>query len=173
MTVSITSIPDPFKFFCIYELGADPHCDFQKMRELYYYYCCDIEFRSMPDEVKENRMKGWGHPLTRQSIRKYESLLEDKNLVGDTFEYIYYFADGDQQRICDEEEYLEAWHEYWENKEANGGYSLGCIEMMKDKYGGVARKQAIPDFNALEAKMVNQFIDLVATDIEKYMKMDF
>ena len=118
-------------------------------------------------------MRGWGHPLTRQSIRKYEQLLEDKNLVGDTFEYIYYFADGDKQRICDEEEYLEAWHEFWSNMEENFHYTFGCIGLMKDKYGGVARKQAIPDYNALEAEMVNQFIDLVATDIEKYMKMDF
>lgn len=173
MTITIPSIPDPFKFFCIYDLGVDPHTDFLKLRELYFYYFCDIEFRAMPDEVKEHRMKGWGHSLTRQSIRKYEKYLEDNNLVGDTFEYIYYFANEDHQRICDEEEYKEAWREYWNSMEENFHYSLGCILMMKDKYGGVAKKQAIPDTNALEAEKVNQLIELVVKDIEKYMPMFF
>lgn len=172
MLLTITNIPDPFKVFCIYDLGVDPHTDFQKLRELYFYYFCDIEFRAMPDEVKENRMRGWGHPLSRQSIRKYEKYLEDKNMVGDSSEYIYYFADGDYQRICDKEEYLEAWHEFWDNKEKYG-YMLDCIEIMKDKYGGVARKQAIPDKNAIEADMVDQLTSLVVNDIENYMKIEF
>ena len=50
---------------------------------------------------------------------------------------------------------------------------LDCIEIMKDKYGGVARKQAIPDTNAIEADMVDQLTSLVVNDIENYMKIEF
>ena len=47
----IKRLNDPFKVFCILELGFRPQCDFTKVRNLFWYYFNDEEFMAMPDEV--------------------------------------------------------------------------------------------------------------------------
>ena len=51
LVITITEIANPFKVYCITELDFDAGCDFQKVRNLLYYFFNDEEFMAMPDEV--------------------------------------------------------------------------------------------------------------------------
>ena len=91
LIVPITGIADPFKVYCITELDFGANADFQKVRNLYYYFFNDDEFMAMPDEVKEKRMSDEKKPVTRQSIAGYLAKLDAKDyILRNTGEYIYY-----------------------------------------------------------------------------------
>lgn len=173
LSITITKIGNPFKWFCILDLGIPPQTDFRKLREFYYYFFCDEEFSAMPFEVKEHRMDEQGKHISRQTISNYERYLTRNNLIApSSFNCVYYFADKDKQRFCDETEYKEAWAEYWKHKEEFFWSSI-CISLMKDKYGGVAKKRFIPERNAIEADTINLLIDLVTDGMEEDFTIDF
>ena len=166
LIIPITHIADPFKVYCITELGFDAGTDFQKVRNLYYYFFNDDEFMAMPDEVKEHRMEANGKPISRQAIARYIAKLDAKELIDrNTYEYIYYFAYKHTQRIVDRSEYLSAWHEYW-NDIDSGLCPSEAIFKMRAKYGGVARKQAQPRKNVFYLAEINTLRDLIQESIE-------
>lgn len=68
LTFTITETADPFKIFCIDELGYDGRTDFVKLRNFLYCFLNDDEFRAMPDEVKAKRMDKAGKYICRQTI---------------------------------------------------------------------------------------------------------
>lgn len=167
LVITITEISNPFKVYCITELDFDAGADFQKVRNLYYYLFNDEEFLAMPDEVKEYRLKENDRRVTRQSIAKYIAKLDAKNLIiKDTCEYIYYFAYGHKQRITDRKEYSSAWKNYWSDK-AKGFTSHEAIVAMRIAYGGVARKQPIPQLNGIYLDEINTLCNLIQESIEK------
>ena len=81
-------------------------------------------------------------------------------------DYVYYFARRNNQIITDETIYKKAWREYWENKN-NGIDSQEAICIMCADYGGVARKQAIMEENAIHADTINKINDMVCRAVEK------
>ena len=164
---TIRAITDPFKIYCITELGFDGRTDFQKVRNFYNYFFNDDEFMAMPDEVKEYRMRKQGKNVSRQTIASYIAKLDSKNLIDrNTNNYIYYFALRQEQRIADKEEYLKAWHEYW-NDIDNGFSSVEAIRRMQANHGGVARKQPKPEINGIYTKEIEYLNTLVQQSIEK------
>ena len=166
LTFTITETADPFKVFCIDELGYDGRTDFVKLRNFLYCFLNDDEFRAMPDEVKEQRMKESGKPMCRQTIAGYIAKLDAQNLIDrNSGEYIYYFAYKDTQRIATRQEYSEAWKEYWEAKAA-GANSIEAIGFMRFLHGGVARKQAIPQINGIFLEKLNRLNAAVCQSIE-------
>ena len=166
LTFTITETADPFKVFCIDELGYDGRTDFVKLRNFLYCFLNDDEFRAMPDEVKEQRMKESGKPMCRQTITGYIAKLDAQNLIDrNSGEYIYYFAYKDTQRIATRQEYSEAWKEYWEAKAA-GANSMEAIGFMRFLHGGVARKQAIPQINGIFLEKLNRLNAAVCQSIE-------
>ena len=166
LTFTITETADPFKVFCIDELGYDGRTDFVKLRNFLYCFLNDDEFRAMPDEVKEQRMKESGKPMCRQTIAGYIAKLDAQNLIDrNSGEYIYYFAYKDTQRIATRQEYSEAWKEYWEAKAA-GANSMEAIGFMRFLHGGVARKQAIPQSNGIFLEKLNRLNAAICQSIE-------
>ena len=166
LTFTITETADPFKVFCIDELGYDGRTDFVKLRNFLYCFLNDDEFRAMPDEVKANRMKEAKKPMCRQTIAGYIAKLDAQNLIDhNSGEYIYYFAYKDTQRIATRQEYSEAWKQYWQDK-ANGADSMTAISFMRFQYGGVARKQAIPQINGIFLEKLNRLNEAVCKSIE-------
>ena len=169
-TYAIKSISDPFKVFAVLRLGCDANTDFRKMRNFYYYYFNDEEFMAMPDEVKEFRMRADGRDISRATIANYVRKLEQKNLISrNTDNFIYYFAYQNQQRRTEKSEYSQAWHEYWENI-GNGLGSYESIIRMRSKYGGVARKQAIPAINGIYNKEIEDMLTLIQESIENEIR---
>lgn len=168
-TFIIREIRKPFKLFCITELGIDARTDFQKLKFFYYYFFNDETFMAMPDEVKEHCMDGFGRHVSRQTIAQYTQKLTDRDLIWrNTSRFIYYFAYKDIQRIVERAEYSQAWQEYWQNKE-NGMDSFEAIMAMRAKYGGVARKQAIPEVNGIYQGQIEQMLSLIQAELENEM----
>lgn len=166
LTFTITETADPFKVFCIDELGYDGRTDFVKLRNFLYCFLNDDEFRAMPDEVKAKRMKEDGKPMCRQTIAGYISKLDAQNLIDrNSGEYIYYFAYKDTQRIATRQEYSAAWKVYWDAVN-DGTPSRDAIWLMRFNHGGVARKQAIPQINGIFLEKLNRLNDAVCQSIE-------
>lgn len=164
---TIQEIKDPFKVYCITELGYDGRTDFQKLLYFMYYFFNDPEFRAMPDEVKEVRMTDCGHHIGRSTIANYTSKLDRKNLIDrNTNNFIYYFAFEQTQRMVEREEYLQAWHEHWDRR-ADGWDNYSSIMQMFADYGGVARKQAIPEMNGIYTEQIEYLNTLVTESIAK------
>jgi len=157
---TILKINEPFKVYCITELGYDANTDFNKLAYFYYYFFNDEEFMAMPDEVKENRMTANGNRVTRQTIASYTARLSKLGLINKfTKNYIYYFAYKGEQIITTEKEYKRAWREYWLDIDA-GMHSWDAIWNMRITYGGVARKQPIPDVNVFYDGQIEEIMDL-------------
>ena len=166
LTINITGITNPFKVFALTELGVSPQTDFIKLRNFLYCFLNDDEFAAMPDEVKEQRMRFEGMAVSRQTIATYTRRLEALGFVAhDPKNCIYYFAYKGTQRIVERAEYLEAWHQYWADRETmDSGYA---IYRMRLNYGGVARKQPKPEYNGIYAQAIATLNSLVQQSIEQ------
>lgn len=164
---TIKEIADEFKIFCITELGFDGATDFRKLQYFFYCFFNDDEFRAMPDEVKEVRTEEDGNKISRQTIAHYISKLNALNMIDrNTSNFIYYFAFEHTQRIVEKSEYSQAWHEYWDSR-MNGMSNPDAIRQMRMHYGGVARKQAIPEINGIYNEKIEYLLTLVYKNIEK------
>lgn len=162
----IKNIADEFKLFCILDLGMSANTNFNKFLYFMYYFLNDEDFRWLPDETLEIKMDEQKKHISRQTIANYKDKLERAKLFHTSYEYVYYFARGGKQILADEIIYKKAWREYWENKN-NGIDSQEAICIMCAKYGGVARKQAIMEENAIHADIINKINDMVCKTIEK------
>lgn len=167
---TITNIENPFKIYCITELGFDGHTDFYKLRNYYYYYFNDIEFRAMPNEVQENRMRLVHKDVSRQTIANYLQKLYRRNLIElNTNNFTYYFAFKDRQRIVEKEKYIAAWRGYWKDIR-EGHNSFIAIYNMREEFGGVARKQEVPEINGIYNEEIKLLCNLIQGDIEKELE---
>lgn len=148
------------------DLGYTGGTDFYKLRYYYYYFFSDEEFMAMPDEVKEKRMRDKGRDISRQTIAGYTRKLESRNMINrSTSNFLYYFAYKQTQRFTTRSEYGRAWAEYWNNKE-RGLDNRDAITLMRSKYGGVARKQAIPEINGIYNEQIEYMLSLIYQSIE-------
>lgn len=161
----IQQIEDKFKIFAITELGFDANTDFKKLRNFYYYFFNDEEFQTLPDEMKEARMRENNKDISRQTIAKYENKLVERNYITYGCDYIYYFAHDNKRRVVDRPEYSRAWKEYWANRESGMDSHLAICYMIVN-YGGVARRQAIPVFNAFYMKEMDEMQSYIEESIE-------
>lgn len=169
-TFTITQVPDPFKVFCIQHLDFNGQTDFRKLRNFLYYFFNDDEFQTLPDETKAILLSEEGKYMSRQTIAGYISHLERANYISLTGgEYVYYFAYAKNRIPATKEQYSKAWKEYWAHQ-AQGANSFTAIYLMRMKYGGIARKQPIPQFNGIYIKQIETLNDLVCESIEKELE---
>lgn len=165
---NITAIDDPFKVYCILEMGFDANCDFKKLRNYLFFLLGEDEYCWLPDEPMEKYMRSKGFYLSRQTITKYREHLERLNYIhgGDFIYYRVYRDDRDRQcyQQVEKEEYNKAWRGYWDmrNDGADSELAFAC---MYSAFGGVPRKQAKPIKNAFHLKELNYLLDLVSTSI--------
>lgn len=165
---NITAIDDPFKVYCILEMGFDANCDFKKLRNYLFFLLGEDEYCWLPDEPMEKYMRSKGFYLSRQTITKYREHLERLNYIhgGDFIYYRVYRDDRDRQcyQQVEKEEYNKVWRVYWDmrNDGADSELAFAC---MYSAFGGVPRKQAKPIKNAFHLKELNYLLDLVSTSI--------
>ena len=162
----ITAIENPFKVYCITELGFAPQTDFEKAKYLYYYFFNDDDFIVLPDEFKEHKMDENNHYVSRQSIAKYIDKLDAKGFVRKhSGNFQYYFAYKDKKILTTVDRYKQAWKEYfYHTKEWMD--SINAICFMRQKYGGIARKQEIPDVNGIYTNEIDYMMSLIQESIE-------
>lgn len=172
---TITAMENPFKVFCITEMGIDSHTDFDKLRDCFYYFLNDVEFREMPDEMKEAEMDKIDRRISRQSIAKYiKHLSKNEFVLLDSGEYNYYFAYKDHRQFTDMKTYREAWALYWETKK-RVEYTWEALSEVISKYNGVPRKQPKPEFNVFWVDKINYLNGLVCDEMEKaaHFKLEY
>lgn len=155
---TIQKIRNPFKLFCIYELGFSPQVDFEKVRNLYYYFFNDEGFQVLPDEAKELCMDGEGHKISRQTIANYLKVLENLGIY-ENGEYYYYFAHKGNYKKTDRKTYGLAWKLYWDTKAIYDDTYTACSAVIVE-YGGVPRKQPIPELNGIYNETIAKIREL-------------
>lgn len=168
LQIHITKIPDMFQFkvYCITRLNVPAQTDFKKFRDFLYYFMNDEDFCWLPDETLAIRLAEKEATVSRQTIAHYKGYLERANLISlSCGDEIYYFAKNKQQRIVDREEYLSAWREYWEIKAETGSPQIAA-QNMKDRHGGMARKQCKAVINGIQLSAWNELNDLVCKSKE-------
>lgn len=174
---TLTAMDNPFKIYCITELNIDSRTDFYKLRNCFYYFLNDPDFRNIPDEMKEDYTDAKDQHISRASIAKYiKHISKDDRVLMNGGEYNHYFAYGKTRIFTDEKTYKEAWNLYWQliteaklNCIESSGvkYSSIAVSEVIKKYGGVPRKQAKPELNVFYNDQLNTLNDYVCAEIEK------
>ena len=166
---NILEIRDPFKVYCVFDMGFDPNSDFKKLRNYLFFLLGEDEYCWLPDEPMEAYMRSKGYPISRQTISKYRQHMEQLEYVigGD---YIYYRVYKDEDGIqryspVEKEEYCNAWHIYWDKRNNENWDSEQAFAYMYVCFGGVPRKQTRPYQNQIQKRELNYLMDLVAQSI--------
>ena len=167
LTYTIEKLNDPFKVFCITELGFSAQADFNHLKHFLYHFYHDDVFMSMPDKRKELMMDTcYDYHISRQTIANYENKLAKKNYIAKSSEFIYYFAYKDYYRETNKEEYLEAWHYYWFLSDKYGRGFWPMLYVIQ-KYGGAPNKHARYESNAFYLKKIDYLLRIIGDSIEK------
>lgn len=162
---TITKLPSKFKLFCFEELNVRPQTDFTKLRNFFYYYLDDEDFRNLPDTIKSERMGENGMPLSRQTIGRYEQYLYSADYFWPDFtEFKYYLThreDGVKiAKKIDRKTYADAWAVYWQML-AETKDTMRAIYKMLDAYGGYPNKSPIINKSSIMEKKVEELNELV------------
>ena len=71
--------------------------------------------------------------------------------------------------MTDKEEYCKAWRECHQRLEKGMNWTE-TISIMRNDYGGIARKQAIPEINGIYNEEIKLLCNLIQGDIEKELE---
>lgn len=170
LVLSITETPAAFKMFCINELGIPAQSDFELLRNFFYYFFCDDEFRQLPIVEMERQMKEDGKPICRQTISKWINYLEKKDIIGFSSECVYYVSFSvEGEHFIEEipkEKYLEAWRRYWALKK-EGCQWHQCFNAMCSVNGGTVFKKPIVEQNGIYNELIDTLIELLLDSLEE------
>ena len=78
------------------------------------------------------------------------------------------YVNKETQKFTDRSGYGKAWREYW-SAIHNGVPYYEAIENMRFNYGGIARKQAIPEINGIFNEKIEQMLSYIQVSIENEM----
>ncbi len=150
-TYNITAINDPFKLFCVFDLGISPQTDFHKMRDFTFYLLTNSDFSWRPMEMMEAYLRRFSNGPTRQTISTYIKIFVRKELIAKNGDFVYYkvYKDRGVQKheIISKADYSAAWAVYWDSRN-NGDESRVAYRRMYNRFGGVPRKQRLIQQNA-------------------------
>lgn len=167
---TITAINEPFRLFCVFDVGLDPRMDFTHFRDFMYLLLCDDDFNWRPAEMMEQSMRERGTPASRQTIGKWLKRLENTNLFSRAGEPVYYrvykYFGVQEQEIVSKEEYADAWKIYFDCK-ARGYDSPAAYSAMYNAFGGVPRKQLRFEQNGIYGEQLNRLTDIVVNEVMK------
>ena len=168
-TFNIVENNDPFKVYCVFDMGFDPHSDFKKLRNYLFFLLGNDEYCWLPDEPMEAYLKSKGYTISRQTISKYRTHLEMIDYIGggDFIYYKVYRDEYDQERHCpvEEEDYKKAWHLHWDKRNEEQWSSEQAFAYMYKVFGGVPRKQKKPYRNLFFYYEINYLMGLVTDSI--------
>ena len=162
---TITAIANPFKVFCITELGIPAQADFIKLRNLFYYlFCCD-GFAELPLIEMAERLKEDEKTVSRETIGKWLKYLEHIDYIAfDKTDCTYYAIspapDGKKlHREISKQKYNTGWKIYFDSIPEEGGHS--AYARMYNYIGGHPYKKAKMMQNAFYIPQINQLIDII------------
>ena len=161
----IKHIPDPFMVYCITKLGIPAQANFEKIRNLYYYFFCDEGFADLPLIEMAEYLEAEGVPQSRQCVTKWIEYLRHLDYIGFTNTDCKYYAiekTPSKVKICHEitrEEYCQAWAIYHRNKIEHGSYY--AYALMYNTLGGHPYKKPIYYQNAIMYQEIQELIDII------------
>lgn len=165
LTYEITKINDPFKVYCITKLGIPAQANFEKIRNLYYYFFCDEGFADLPLIEMAEYMEAEGVPSSRQFVTKWIEYLRHLDYIGFTHtdcKYFFIEKTPSKAKICHEisrEEYRKAWAIYHQHKFVEGpSYAYA---LMYNTLGGHPYKKPIYYQNAIMFQEIQELIDII------------
>lgn len=165
-TYKITAIRDPFKLFCVFDLGIEPHTEFDKLRDFVFYLLTDDDFSWRPAEMMEAYLRRrFPNGASRQTISHYLRIFTDRELIAVNGEYVYYKVIRDTEQsheIITKEDYSAAWKVYWDNRNGGDDSDL-AFSRMYNWLGGVPRKQQKIQQNAFYLDTLDR-LERYATD---------
>lgn len=162
---TITNIPDPFRLYCVLMLGIPAQSDFDKIRNLYYYFFCVEGFTDLPVIEMAKVMEDEGVPASRQFVSKWiEHLchLDYINFTQSDCEYYAISRDEQGNRVCksiSRADYCNAWSIYFEWRDVEGCGS--AYARMYNTIGGHPYKKPIYQQNALMFAEIQELIDII------------
>ena len=165
LVYEIINITDPFKVYCITKLGIPAQADFNKIRNLYYYFFCDEGFADLPLIEMAEYMEAEGVPQSRQCITRWIEYLKDINYIGFTKTDCKYFRiekTPSKVKIPHEisrEEYGKAWAIYHQHKLIEG--PAYAYALMYNTLGGHPYKKPIYYNNAIMYQEIQELIDII------------
>lgn len=165
LVYDITKIADPFKVYCITKLGIPAQANFEKIRNLYYYFFCDEGFADLPLIEMAEYLEAEGVPQSRQCVTKWIEYLRHLDYIGFTSTDCKYYAiekTPSKVKICKEisrEEYSKAWAIYHRNKIEHGSYY--AYALMYNTLGGHPYKKPIYYHNAIMYQEIQELIDII------------
>lgn len=160
-TFKIKEIPaiSAFKLICKKELNFAYNSDFNKIRNLFYFFFNDEEFAALPIEAKVERMDACEKHISSGTISAYlNKLYSFDDSYSRNADYIYYFALGSERRMTNKEEYLKAWHDYWSWRELYNSYIASML--VKEEYKGFPRRSGVPILSAFPSDTILKLIKL-------------
>ena len=164
-TYTITRIPDPFRLYCVLVLGTPAQADFDKIRNLYYYFFCVEGFTDLPLIEMAKVMEDEGVPASRQFVSKWIEYLRHLDYINFTKSECDYYAisrDEHGNRVCKDitrADYNQAWAIYYEWK-LTEGCGLAYARMY-NTIGGHPYKKPIYQENALKYAEIQELIDII------------
>lgn len=164
---TILEISDPFKVFCIVDLGMNSRCKFDRMRYFFYYLLCAETLDNIPlSEMPAFLAKEAGVDISRQTLSKWLEKLNDSDFYQFSSENIKYYkitenAAGEKESILiTRDEYKKAWQSYFNIKKAT--HDSGIAYSMMHRYlGGHPYKKRMLDPNAIYAKEIEELLDIL------------
>lgn len=166
--IIITALPqskDKFKRICVDQLGIPAQSDFYILKHFFYYFFCDDDFRKLNDSQMAEVMAAEDKSVTRQTIGKWKSFLEGKELFyKSATEYTYFvtFADKTILEIT-KEEYKAAWNKYWEVKRLTGNATAAFSEMRKVNGGSVSSAPKIEE-NGFYSELIDALVEAIESE---------
>ena len=164
---TLKKVPPMLKFiaFCKKEFNFAPQTDFTKLRNFFYYYLDDEDFRNLPDTIKSVRMGKNDMPLGRATIGHYEMFLYKEHYFWPDFTEFKYYLTHKERGVkvaieVDRKTYAEAWAKYWEVKAKPQDSEIARWEMFYE-FGGYPNKSPIIRENAITADRVAFLNELV------------
>lgn len=170
---TLMKFENPFKVFCLSELGFAPQTDFIKFRNFMYYFLADDDFMNLPNSIKANRMSENGYIISRQTVVHYlEKLQHLKYIEWSNGECRYYIINKYEEMTyaeeIDREKYCEGWRIYWNVREEEG--YIVAYAKMRDHLGGHPYKQPVIHQNAFYAKQFEMLNQLILDSFETEQK---
>ena len=161
----ITNIPDPFRLYCVLMLGIPAQSDFEKIRNLYYYFFCVEGFTDLPLIEMAKVMEAEGVPASRQFVSKWIEYLRHLDYINFTQSDCEYYAisrDEQGNRVCksiSRTDYCNAWSIYFEWRDVEGCGT--AYARMYNTIGGHPYKKPIYQQNALMYAEIQELIDII------------
>lgn len=161
----ITEIKNPFRLYCITELGIHAQADFDKIRDIYYYFFCVDGFSNLPLVEMEKIMDADGFSHSRQATSKWIKYLRHLDYINYTQSDCNYYAisrDKQKNRVCKEitkEDYKKAWAIYFDYRSKEGSHL--AYARMYNYIGGHPYKKPIYTENAIKQAEIEELIHMI------------